>query len=50
MVKVLKGEKKDIAVKAALQWLLSSQGVDEYKLEHQRPLADTAWYMKGDRP
>ena len=40
---------KDIAVKAALQWLHSSKSVEEYKQEHQKPLADTAWYMKEDR-
>lgn len=37
---------KDIAVKAALGWLHSSKSVEEYKLEHQKPLPDTAWYMK----
>jgi carboxyl-terminal processing protease len=37
---------KDIAVKAALEWLRSSKGLEEYKLEHQKPLPDTAWYVK----
>jgi carboxyl-terminal processing protease len=38
---------KDIVVKKALEWLKSDMTVNQYKMEHQKPVPDTAWYMKN---
>ncbi len=37
---------KDIVLRRALEWLKSDVSVRKYKLEHQAPLPDTAWYKK----
>ncbi|MCA1961514.1 MAG: S41 family peptidase [Desulfomonile sp.] len=39
---------KDIVVKKALEWLKSEVSVKEFKLEHQKPVSDTALNIKND--
>jgi len=39
---------KDLVVKRALQWLKSDVNVKEFKLENQKPVADTALNIKTD--
>lgn len=40
---------KDLVVKKAMEWLKSEVSVKEYKLEHQKPVADTALNVSNDQ-
>jgi carboxyl-terminal processing protease len=37
---------KDIVVKRALEWLKSDVSVSQFKKEYQKPVPETAWYLK----
>lgn len=39
---------KDLVLKGALQWLKSDQTVEAYKLEHQKPVPDTALHINSN--
>ncbi|MFH0823221.1 MAG: S41 family peptidase [Pseudomonadota bacterium] len=40
---------KDVAVADALKWLKSDESVEKYKMDHQKPVQDTASDVKDDK-
>ncbi len=36
----------DPVVKKAMEWLKSDVTVKQFKMDNQKPVPDTAWYMK----